>query len=540
MKNVLFLSALLFFTTNLQTQAQDNASITFSEHIAPIIYQHCTSCHRAGEVGPIPFTNYQEVADWADMIKYVTEIKYMPPWSPDANYRHYLNERVLSEEEIKLIGEWADAGTPQGNPDLTPDLPDFPTGSQIGIPDVVLEMETAHLVKGNNQDDYQVFVLPTNFAEDKEIASIELRPGNNRAVHHVLFAYDMTGKAAAMDAATPEYGYYSFGDFGVDEAVYLSWGYVPGVTPIVYPKGIGEVIPAGADLLLQVHYAPLPTDETDQSSVNIFFKDANDPITRPIKVGSTLPFNLPGGWGSFRIPPNEVTTFKAENFYEGNSFFPGVNYDMSLISIDAHAHYLGKSYEIFVVTPSNDTINLLKIPDWDFNWQGTYTFEHMQKIPVGSKWYTIAAYDNTVNNPANPSNPPKLATWGEGTEDEMLLTGLYFVPYQEGDEDIALGGSLTTSTKEVNYSTHSTLFAPSPNPTRDAFSIRFDLSQKEALQFDLYHLNGQLIKTIASKQDWLIGNHSIEVNTTGLAAGNYLIKMVGRNYTLSQKVVVVK
>lgn len=536
MKKIILPFLLVTFLMPFGVQAQ----VTFSEHIAPIIYNNCTSCHRAGEVGPIPFTNYQEVADWADMIKYVTEIKYMPPWSPDANYRHYLNERVLTDEEIKLIGEWADAGAPRGDAALEPSMPDFPTGSQIGTPDLVLEMETAHLVKGDNQDDYQVFVLPTNFTEDKEIASIELRPGNNRAVHHVLFAYDVTGKAAAKDAATPEYGYYSFGDFGVDEAVYLSWGYVPGVTPIVYPKGIGEIIPAGADLLIHVHYAPLPTDETDQSSINIFFKEANDPITRPIKVGSTLPFNLPGGWDSFRIPPNEVTTFKAESFYEGNSFFPGVNYDVSLISIDAHSHYLGKSYEIFVVTPDRDTLNLLKIPDWDFNWQGTYTFEKMMKIPAGSKWYTIAAYDNTINNPANPNHPPKMATWGEGTDDEMLLTGLYFVPYQEGDEAIELGGSLTTSTIEVNALTNSSFFAPSPNPSNGMFTLNFELTQRETLQFDLYNLNGQLVETISPNTQWSSGKHRIEGNISNVVAGNYLVKMIGENYSLSQKIVIVK
>lgn len=530
----------LLIYTLLSIPFFSQAQVTFSEHIAPIIYNNCTSCHRTGEVGPIPLTNYQEVADWADMIKYVTEIKYMPPWSPNAAYRHFLNERVLTEEEIKLISDWADEGAPEGDSAKTPDLPIFPTGSQIGTPDLVLKMEAAHTVTGNNQDDYQVFVLPTNFTEDKEIASIEFRPDNNRAVHHVLYAYDVTGKAAAKDAATPEYGYYSFGDFGVDEAVYLSWSYVPGIQPIIYPKGIGEIIPAGADLLIQVHYAPLPTNETDQSSINIFFKEANDPISRPIRVGAVLPYNLPGGFGSFRIPPNEKVTFKAESFFEGDNFFPGVNYDVSLISVDAHSHYIGKSYEIFVVTPAKDTINLLQIPDWDFNWQGSYTMERMLKIPAGSKWYTIATYDNTTANPANPSFPPKMVTWGEGTEDEMLLVGFYFVPYQEGDEAIELGGNLTTSTVEIHSLTNSSFFPPSPNPSSGAFTLNFELTQKAALQFEFYSMNGQLLKIISPKQLWQSGNHQIKGNLTDLATGNYLVKMIGENYSLSQKIVIVK
>ena len=536
MKNKNFLHIVVFSLLPLMAFSQ----INFSEHIAPIIYENCTSCHRAGEIGPIPFTNYQEVKDWAGMIQYVTEIKYMPPWPPEAEYRHFVNERVLTEGQIHKIADWVAAGTPEGDPTLEPELPTFPTGSQIGVPDLVLEMEEAHDVVGNNQDDYQIFVLPMGFTEDKEIASIEFRPDNKRAVHHVLYAYDVTGQAAALDAATPDYGYYSFGDFGFDEAVYLSWAYVPGNLPIIYPKGIGEIIPAGADLLIQVHYAPLPTDETDQSSINIFFKDADDPIERPIIVGTVLPFNLPGGWGSFQIPADEEITFKATSFYEGDNWFTGVNYNISLISIDAHSHYLGTSYEMFAVMPAGDTLPLLKIPNWDFNWQGTYTFNKMIKLPAGTELYTIASYDNTSDNPSNPSFPPIDVSWGEGTQDEMLLSGIYYVPYEEGDENIELGNDGTTSTVEVNATTNSLLYPPTPNPTNGDFKVSFYLEQKENLQFDLFDINGKHIKTLYQQAVWTNGGHTFNVNTSDLIQGNYFIKMTGENYILSQKLLVLK
>ncbi|MEM6378570.1 MAG: cytochrome c, partial [Bacteroidota bacterium] len=258
MKRLMIIS--LLFVIGLSTSNTATAQINFSEHIAPIIYDNCTSCHRQGEVGPMPLTSYEEVSSWAPMIEYVTAIKYMPPFPPDETYSHFLYEKSLTNEQIQMIADWVDAGTPQGDPSLEPPLPTFPTGSQIGTPDLVLTMKEAHTITGNNQDDYRVFVLPTGFTEDKEIAAIEFRPGNKRAVHHVLFAYDLSGKAAALDDATPEYGYYSFGDFGVEDVFNSTWGYVPGTSPLVYPEGIGEIIPAGADLLIQVHYAPLPTD----------------------------------------------------------------------------------------------------------------------------------------------------------------------------------------------------------------------------------------------------------------------------------------
>ena len=192
-----------------------NGQVNFSEHIAPIIYNNCTSCHRQGEVGPMQFTNYEEVATWGTMIKYVTEIKYMPPWKPNLEYSHFVGERGLTDAEIQLIADWVAAGTPQGNPGLEPPLPNFPSGSQLGTPDLVLEMSEDYFIEGNNEDDYRVFVLSTGLTEDKEIAAIEFRPGNRRAVHHALIAYDLDGEAAALDAQSSEYGYPSFGDFGV-------------------------------------------------------------------------------------------------------------------------------------------------------------------------------------------------------------------------------------------------------------------------------------------------------------------------------------
>ena len=529
------LVTILFTTIPISLLSQ----VTFSEHIAPIIYDNCTSCHRAGEIGPMSLNNYEEVAEWANMIKYVTEIKYMPPWSPDATYSHFVNERVLSPEEIQLIADWVEAGAPEGDPAKAPPAPTFPSGSQIGVPDLVLEMEQEHFIKGNNQDDYRVFVIPTGFLEDKEIAAIEFRPDNKKAVHHVLMGYDISGRARARDAQSPEYGYFSFGDFGINEAVMLSWGYVPGNAPLVYPEGIGEVIPKGADFLIQVHYAPLPTDEVDKSSINIFFKKDHDPILRPVVKAWTLPFNLQGGWSSFLIYPNSKPTFVAKDFFEFDSFSPGVNYDVSLIGVQPHAHYLGESYEIFAVTPEKDTINIIRIPEWDFNWQGAYTLNKMIKIPKGSTWYTIATYNNTADNPANPSNPPKFVSWGEGTEDEMFLSFFHFVPYQEGDENIDLSNTNLVTSVQVSQSTKSMLYPPSPNPAIGDVALSFYLDQSEPLRFELFDVNGRMVRTIAT-QRWPKGGHRLTLPTQGLASGSYFVKMTGNNYQMSQKLIITK
>jgi len=165
----------LFFAVQIPSA---KAQVTYSKDIAPIIYNNCTSCHRPGEIGPMPLTNFEEVSSWSGMIEYVTAIKYMPPWKPNKEYSNFVGERGLTDSEIELIADWVAAGSPQGDPALEPPLPDFPDGSQLGTPDLILEMEEEYFIEGNNQDDYRVFVIPTGLTEDKEIAAVEFRPGN--------------------------------------------------------------------------------------------------------------------------------------------------------------------------------------------------------------------------------------------------------------------------------------------------------------------------------------------------------------------------
>lgn len=502
--------------------------VTFSEHIAPIIYNNCTSCHRPGEIAPFSLTNYEEVAQWGGMIEYVTEIKYMPPWKPDRDYSSFVGEKGLIDEEIQLIADWVEAGTPQGNPTLEPPLPDFPDGSALGAPDEVLKMAEAYFIEGNNQDEYRVFVIPTGFTEDKEIAAIEFRPDNTRAVHHALIAYETEGAARAKDAETPEYGYESFGDFGVRTQGTFT-GYTPGIQNLFFPEGIGTTLPAGADIVLQVHYAPLSSDETDQSSLNIFFKDEDDPILREVQRNPATPFDLDGGFLSFSIPPNEITSFHGTKRIEE---------DISLISVYPHCHYLGKDWELFVETPEQDTINIIRINEWDFNWQGAYTFERMQKIPAGSIMHINATYDNTVNNPFNPSNPPQTVTWGEGTKDEMYLVGMEFVTYQEGDENIVIGQDITTSIEEVVSPSGSRLFLPFPNPASAEVILNYYLHEAQTINIDLIDIKGTVVETIVNQTKYSAGNHQIQFRVDQLPVGLYNIRLSIPEMVLTRPLVV--
>ena len=528
MKNLNLLFTVLFSLIGSTSFAQVN----FSEHIAPIIYNNCTSCHRPGEIGPQSFTSYQEVADWASTIQYVTEIKFMPPWQPNKEFSHFVGERGLSEEEITLITEWVDAGAPQGDPTKEPPLPYFPSGSQLGTPDLVLTMKEAYQVKGDNKDDYRVFVLPTGLTEDKDIAAVEFRPGNGKAVHHALIAYDTNGAARKKDAEVAGYGYPSFGDFGISVDGRFT-GYTPGIQTVKYPHGIGKKLPAHSDLLIQVHYAPSPSDELDQSTVNIFFKKGADTTRRPIRrsLGVT-PYDLDreqGGALNFFILPNTIKEFNG---------FKKIDKDVSLISVYPHCHYLGKSWEVYAVTPTQDTINIIEIKEWDFNWQGSYTFERMLKIPAGSMMHINAVYDNTVNNPFNPSNPPAFSSWGESTTDEMYLMGVGYVDYEEGDENIIIGEELATSVDNYLANTKNILYPAFPNPAITQTAFNYYLDHQQTISIGLYDMTGKLVKSVLTNVTNTAGNHKVNLEVADIAAGTYLISMQGEDFVLSENLII--
>ncbi len=521
MKKILFLLPFLLLSEGF---AQ---SPNFSQDIAPIIYNKCSFCHRQGEIGPMPFTNYNEVAAWAGMVQYVTEIRYMPPWQPDPAYASFLGENHLSEQEIQLIRDWVIAGAPQGDPMLEPAFPSFPTGSLLGEPDLVLSFEEAYFHEGNNVDEYRIFVLPTGLTEDKDVAAMELRPGNTQIVHHALFAFDTTGQAQLLDANDPGYGYEAFGGFGVTGLRNNQYpGYVPGQIPRFFPDGIGQKMYAGSDLMVQMHYAPWQADSWDSSTVNIFFK--KEPVQRYLQSHLMHPFLGTLVNGPFIIPPDTVIRF--HGLWQ-------VSTDISLVNITPHMHLLGKDWEVYAVSPTGDTTPLISIPNWDFNWQGSYSFDHLIKVLAGSEIHAFASYDNTAGNPLNPHSPPQQMRWGEKTTDEMYYLPIGYVPYQPGDENILLSdeelGALFTFPQNKLYSVY-------PNPVKDQVNIAFGLGSHEEVSLTLYDLNGQVVKKLEENAFFSMGKHQLQADLGDLAEGSYFLQMKAGEYVSGLKVMVLR
>ena len=328
----------IVFILNLSFFAQAQ-TVTYAEHIAPIIYSHCTSCHRAGEIGPFSLSNYSEVKAQDGLVKYVTSIQYMPPWKADPTYQQYQKVNILSASEIHLISDWVTQGSVRGDPTLEPALPVFPTGSLVGVPDLTISFAKSHTIVGNNTDEYRYFVIPTGLTQDKDLIALEMRPGNTSMVHHALFWADTTGSAAAADAATPEYGY-----AGNTQQVLLGGNlnkqlptYVPGQKPTVLSNGIAHRIKAGSDLQVQIHYAPSPVLTSDSSSFNLFF--ASTPATRYVKNHVMIPFfgTLVAPYTQFTIPANQKREFHGVYTMPENA---------SMISTMPHMHRLGTNWKV--------------------------------------------------------------------------------------------------------------------------------------------------------------------------------------------------
>lgn len=388
---------------------------TFAKDVAPILYRNCAGCHRPGEVGPFSLLDYKDAAKRAELLKEVTTARQMPPWPAEPGYGHFLNERRLTDAEVATIAAWADAGAPEGDPKDLPPAPTFPEGWQLGTPDLVLTVSEAFNVPADGPDLFRCFVVPIDLPENRTVAAVEFRPGNPKVVHHALFFLDSTGAARKKDEASPGPGFPSFGGPGFLPTGSLG-GWAPGSMPRRLADGLGLRLPKGSDLALQVHYHPSGKPETDRSTLGIYFTKA--PAQR-IVVGQRLVNR------QIDIPPGEA-------HYQRTAQLE-VPVDLKVIGITPHMHLIGREMKVRAIRPDGTEEPLIWIRDWDFNWQGQYTYAEPVRLPAGTRIELTASYDNSADNPRNPSDPPRRVRFGEQTTDEMLFCFLQVVPDRMAD-----------------------------------------------------------------------------------------------------------
>lgn len=430
-----------------QTGVPENP--TFSEHIAPIVAKNCLPCHRENGAAPFSLERYEAVRKRAKTIAKVTQNRYMPPWPADPNYSHFVGEKVLTEIEISTISRWAEQGAPEGNAAYTYQAP-VSYKSNIRKPDLVIPFDTISLHEGD-LDRFFISKAHVHLDRKRFVSALELIPSTAGLIHHAnghLLLYGEGSKTEgpgtvrkmettnAMNSNSFEKMKLVNVGGPLPNRIHSAFNYLPGVEGVEYPAGIGgfEVTQDFAAVMNDVHYGPSDTNITDRAVLNVFFTE-----TAPKRATGELMLGTNGV--SKIVPPLVVPANKVTK----HSTRYVIDADISVLTINPHLHQLGKSFWAFAVKPNGDTIPLIRIPRWNFNWQYFYTFKHMVKIPAGSEIVAIAEFDNTTKNPYNPNNPPKTVAerWDYGgasmrASDEMFQFILTYTPYQKGDENISL------------------------------------------------------------------------------------------------------
>ena len=417
----------LALAVGLMSSAWGQSLPTWVDDIAPIVHTHCAHCHHNGGAGPFPLITYEDVFFTANMDVHVIQDGEMPPWPADPSYQHFVGENVLSDQDKALFVEWYETGMAYGDEEAVLELPTFgPQGSLLESVDFVADFPEYTLQ--SNEEEYRWFVVPTDFEETRYIQAVEVIPGLTGAVHHADIFVDATGESMALDELDPLPGFNGSTGWPTNTTYINAWQ--PGALPARYPDGWGIPVPPGADLVIEIHYGPDFGGEVDDTVMNLEWVDEPEEEVRPISVGWLLG-NAAMTNGPLVIPPDVISTFHQEAVL--------FNSDKSLLSICPHMHLLGKSYQVWMETPEGDSIPLIDIPQWQFEWQFYYRFLSPVHVPAGTLFKSEGEFDNTIWNPLNPNNPPEVVTYGSLTSDEMFLTYFIWADYEEGDEDLVFG-----------------------------------------------------------------------------------------------------
>jgi hypothetical protein len=375
---------------------------TFSKDVLPILQKHCQGCHRPGEVAPMSLLTYKDARPWAKAMKVAVVTQKMPPWF--AEYGHFANDRTLSPADVSTLVTWANEGAPEGDPKDAPPPLTFPSGWNIK-PDMIIEMPKPFHVKATGTINYQNIKIKVNFPEDEWVVAAEMRAGNPKVVHHmrgIVVPPNSEWMAKAVYGEAYETG--SEAMAGAREGTDLLGKYNPGLGAQRFDVGgSAKFVPKGSDIVFNIHYTAVGTEETDQSKLGLVFAK-NPPKKRYwMSPGTPAAFNLV-------LPPG------AENQEVVSEVTVGVD-SAELVYIQPHMHLRGKDYELKAIYPTGETQEIFK-GKWNFDWQVGYQLEKPLSLPKGTRLVAIAHYDNSLNNRYNP-DATKEIHWGDQNWDEM-------------------------------------------------------------------------------------------------------------------------
>jgi len=392
-----------------------SADVTYAKDIAPIVNSQCIACHHSSGPAPFPLTTYAEVRSHAQQIADVTRTHYMPPWLPDTQVSHFVDQLELSDAQIKTIQHWAASGAQPGDLASLPKPKEFPDGWQLGQPDLVLTSPKPWTMPASSVDLYRNFVFTVPIDKVKYVRAVEIRPGNTRVVHHANVLIDRKQSSRKRDGEDGQPGFPGMdvaleSDAFDPDSHFIYWK--PGAVVWSEPEGLGWELDPGTDLVLNMHMQATGKQEIVQPSLGIYFTDVK-PTLHPmlLQLDADEQLDIPAG---------------ASNFTVHDEFTLPVAVDV--IAIYPHAHYLGHELDTYATLPNGKKQWLVKIPQWDQSWQGIYRYRDYIHLPKGTVISMKFTYDNSASNVRNPSNPPRRVTAGNSSTDEMAHVWLQVLP----------------------------------------------------------------------------------------------------------------
>ena len=411
-------------------------TVTFNKHIAPLVFRYCSACHRPGEAAPFPLLTYEDVRKHGAQIVAVTQRRYMPPWLPERGFGDFVGESRLTDAQLRLISDWVAQGCAEGDRADLPSPPQFTEGWAMGPPDLVVRIPKAYRLAANGTDVFRNFIVPMSVQETKYVRTLEMRPGNKRIVHHANILVDRRHHMRKRDGEDGQPGFPGIlavtearSDVFDPDSHFLFWK--PGSVVQAQPDDMSWRLDPGTDLVLNMHLRPSGKEEMIQPEVALRLTSA-PPEQRKFYFTSQAP----------RLHPMllQLEHDGALDIQAGANDFAVEDHltlpvSVQVLAIYPHAHYLGKRVEAWAQLPGDTRVWLLKILDWDINWQAVYTYRKPVSLPAGTTVAMRISYDNSNSNPRNPNVPPKRVRAGPRSEDEMGHVWLQVLPSKETEED---------------------------------------------------------------------------------------------------------
>ena len=408
-------------------------AVTFNRDIAPLFFEHCSTCHRPGTAAPFSLLTYGDARPWARAIRQATATRSMPPWKPAPGYGGpFVGDRRLSDAQIDLIGRWVDAGAPAGDPADLPPLPEGLGGWRLGEPDLVIEMPEPFVLRADGDDVFRKFAIPIPIAETRFVEGLEFQPAvrgigstwtsNPRVIHHANMRLDPTPASRTLDARDPRPGFDDVTPFDAQFPLGHLLGWTPGQDRPLVAEGMAWRLDAGADLLLELHLMPTGQPEVVRSRIGFHFTD--EPPTK-------IPFTIRLGKQDLDIPPG-ATDYRSADRYV-------LPVDVEVYGIHPHAHYLAREVRARATLPDGTSRRLLYIEDWDASWQDYYFYAEPFLLPRGTELAMEFRFDNSVGNRRNPHFPPRRVTWGPRSSNTMGDLSIQVLARSASDREILAG-----------------------------------------------------------------------------------------------------